>query len=160
MITLPFEDAVFNAYEEIVDSRLPFIADDDDIVNLSRAETTVFLVCNFDTQLMNGGFHQWMSNPTGGFACETLSALEVIGATTTAHLVRAALEMISGTRLSRDYTERQKQIDALIDHQIQILDTMSDAYSGDGGREDGTLFQKVKRFLEEDRGEGTTKGDV
>ena len=58
---------------------------------LTPQECAVFLTWQFVGEVNNGGFRQFLSNPSGEHAAQTLSALEQVGMPHAASLLRRAL---------------------------------------------------------------------
>lgn len=152
---IPYEDEVQTEVDYIMANRLPAVAEDDDVSQLSTADQTVFLIAYFDSQVLNGGLIQWLGNPTGAFTYETLAALERIGASVSAGLIRAVHAMFSPGRISRDYDERNKQLDMLDGADRARIDELSDIYGGEGGREGDEIFEKLFKFMEAHRRSGS-----
>ena len=107
MPELPIEDLALSEFIAIQDHRLPAIANDDDILNLSEADQTVLLIVYFDGEVLNGGLLHWLINQTGGFVHETLHALERVGAAGTAGIVRSVVEVF-GEPISRNCSLRNR----------------------------------------------------
>lgn len=64
---------------------------DEDPLSFAEPDRTVYLIASFESDVMNGGIGQYLSNTDGRFLDETLAALQKVGATkTTTHLQRAA----------------------------------------------------------------------
>ena len=60
------------------------------------AENAVYLVATLESQVMNGGFGQYLTNTDGLHLRETFACLERIGAIKTHALLTAAVELASG----------------------------------------------------------------
>jgi hypothetical protein len=58
---------------------------------LTRPECALFLAWQFVSEVNNGGFRQFLSNPSGAHAAETPAALEEVGMPQAASLLRRAL---------------------------------------------------------------------
>jgi hypothetical protein len=71
-----------------------------------RPEEIVDLVRWLDTEIDNGGFHQFFHNSAGDRTAETIAALEAIGAPRIADIVRRAAAMFPGGMPPRDRDER------------------------------------------------------
>jgi hypothetical protein len=54
-------------------------------------EEAAGLVREFEDEINNGGFHQFFNNSSGDNSTETVFALEIIGALTTADIVKRAI---------------------------------------------------------------------
>ena len=62
----------------------------------SDKENAVYLMATLESQVMNGGFGQYLTNTDGLYLPETFECLERIGATKTHALLKAAVELASG----------------------------------------------------------------
>lgn len=147
MDELDCETQVLTLFRDILDNRLPFIANDADVMNLSERDQTVFYVQYFDTEVLNGGFDQWVRNPTGGFVAETLAAMERVGAMATAKLIRNLCELFPRGEIPRDYAERSQRLDSLTAEQKGFVTELGDKYGGEGGREGGQIFKKLVSYI-------------
>jgi len=58
------------------------------------------------TEVCNGGFHQFFSNWTGGFAPEALAAAGSVGLNHLAAIIEAALKALAPAGYPRDLRER------------------------------------------------------
>jgi hypothetical protein len=61
----------------------------------SGKENAVYLIATLESQVMNGGFGQYLTNTDGLYLPETFECLERIGATKTHALLTAAVELAS-----------------------------------------------------------------
>lgn len=62
----------------------------------SGKENVVYLIATLESQVMNGGFGQYLTNTDGRYLPETFACLERIGATKTHALLTEAVELASG----------------------------------------------------------------
>jgi len=60
---------------------------------LPRTTQVACLLHALEAQVNNGGFHQFLSNPTGYLALDTIAALHEIGATRTRQLLESAIRV-------------------------------------------------------------------
>ena len=86
-----------------------------DFAGLSEAEQTVYCIDGLERDVNNGGFSQFYLNSSGDQAVETVAALERIGATRMAALVRDANAAFGPSGPARDRDERGTQLLALGD---------------------------------------------
>lgn len=77
-----------------------------DLAKLPSLMRNLHLVESLNFELANGGVDQWLSNNTGSFAAETLEALEVVGATRTAALVRRIIQSFPDESVPKEGAER------------------------------------------------------
>lgn len=67
---------------------------------LTGAERSVFLAWQFVAEVNNGGFRQFLTNPSGGHARETPTALTDVGMPQAAFLLRQALDGLGHSELA------------------------------------------------------------
>jgi hypothetical protein len=79
--------------------------------NLIDQERTIFCTWQFVCEVNNGGIHQFLSNPSGEFASETVDALEKIQMPYAASLLRRAL--IAFPEPAKDHRTRAQQLRSL-----------------------------------------------
>lgn len=93
IIGIAYEEAVIGITDEMLVSR------DDNwyeyILSLPRPLQAAYMIGVMNMQVINGGFHQYFVNGYGQFAQETINYLELIGATSSAQLLRSALELVN-----------------------------------------------------------------
>lgn len=65
------------------------------VINLPIKLKSVYLLNILESQVLNGGFHQYFSNKYGIFSFETLSILEIIGANQKHNLLSKALNFVN-----------------------------------------------------------------
>jgi hypothetical protein len=73
---------------------------------LLRPEEIVELIRWLDAEVDNGGFHQFFNNSPGDKTAETIAALESVGATKTADIVRRAAARFPGGTPPQNRDER------------------------------------------------------
>lgn len=67
-----------------------------DLAGRTHAERAVFWIALLESQVMNGGLGQYLSNSNGAYLADTLACLEAIGASKTRELLRAADKLADG----------------------------------------------------------------
>ncbi len=129
--------------------------DNDDYVRaLPELEATIFWTMHLDSEVKNGGFHQWLGNPTGAFTFETVAALERIGAHQSARLVRRAQELFPDGHPPTDYVERHAVMDTFGDEQNSLpYDVLGPAYCyGEGDEKSpGSVFELLMNYVDSHR---------
>lgn len=113
--------------------------------SLSHVDQLVRLVVHFDGEVQNGGMEQWLTNPSGHYAKETLMALERIGANESAALVREALAFFPEGQPSRDQSERRRQFASLSSEEKERIFVLGDAYTRE---KSGKIFELLHTFIE------------
>jgi len=74
----------------------------------------VYLVFVLEAEVSNGGWWQWVANPSGAYAHETLDALKTIGANAAAIEMQNAMRVLGPDGCSAAQTIRQRTIDQLM----------------------------------------------
>ncbi len=77
---------------------------------LSRRDRYVWDVGWFETEVMNGGVDQYLSNSTGDHAAQCLEALAAIGAEKSYGLLKQTCELFPGGMPNSDRETRQQQL--------------------------------------------------
>lgn len=96
--------------------------------SLSESERAAFCIYPLDAEVKNGGFSQYFYNPSGDFAAETATALQEIGAATAVSLLERAMSVFPGSQPSKEWEERQAQMDELPVTAELLLRAQDDAY--------------------------------
>lgn len=96
--------------------------------SLAPSERVVFDVNALEAEVNNGGFHQFFFNSEADRVPEIIEALEAIGASTVAGIVREACRLFPAGGPSRDRYARQEQLDRIDDEQLGALDQRFYAY--------------------------------
>jgi hypothetical protein len=78
---------------------------------MSRKQSVVWQVCWVETEVNNGGFHQYFFNSTGDVALESVVLLRKIGAPETANLVEAGCKLFPDGKPAKDLYERRAQLE-------------------------------------------------
>lgn len=98
------------------------------VADLTEAELTVFCIDGLERDVNNGGFSQWFFNSAGDQARETVDALERVGASHTAGLVRRSLEPFGPDGPSRDWEARRDQLEEIGEGADTLWDELTDAF--------------------------------
>lgn len=81
------------------------------------------------SEVSNGGFHQYLWNPTGRLFSEALQGARRLGASTYAELAaEAAATVFGSTAVPQDQPSRQRALDTLTDEQRGRLDALDDRF--------------------------------
>ena len=88
---------------------------------LTAPQKVFYLNQNLEREGNNGGFHQFFFNSSGDHADETVRALEAIGASKTAGLLREAIEKFPNGEVQEDQDKRQ----------VLMIDTMPNDIFGE-----------------------------
>ena len=79
---------------------------------LSKPEQVFFCIWQLESQVNNGGLSQYFFN-TGEYTNETIAALEEIGASDTAELLKKAVALLPDGKVPKDWKIRQEIITAM-----------------------------------------------
>ncbi|GAA4463086.1 DMP19 family protein [Novipirellula rosea] len=83
--------------------------------SLTPAEQTFHAVWWFEAELNNGGFDQFFFNSAGDLTSNTIEALELIGASACAAIVRRACALFPRSVPSQDRDTRQGELETITD---------------------------------------------
>ncbi len=86
----PAHEAFYAIWEKFVNEEIVFVE------NGSGQEGTVYLIGTLESEIMNGGFGQYLTNTEGRYLSETLDCLLRIGAEKTRAALTAAVELAAG----------------------------------------------------------------
>lgn len=95
---------------------------------LSPDEQVFHVIWSVEAEVNNGGFHQYFFNSAGDHASQTIVALEQIGASVCAELVRRACEIFPDATPSSDRFQRQEQLMALTQQDEDLLGDLDDEF--------------------------------
>ncbi len=96
--------------------------------DLRAAEKIFASIWALEDEVNNGGFHQYFFNSSGDTAFFVVEALEKIGATRAARIVRAANAVFPGGIPPSDQSARQCLLDSLDDDQRARLERLDDEF--------------------------------
>lgn len=77
---------------------------------LTEKEKVVFCIHTFESEVANGGFHQYFKSEYGAFALETAAVLKRIGALKALRLLREALKIFPDSSPPREPFARQREL--------------------------------------------------
>ena len=100
-----------------------------DYDTLSTPERVFLLIWELESEVNNGGFHQYFYNSSGALAPHVVSALKAIGAEPTAEIAQRALNAVVNaiTSWSND-ADRQASVNRLSSGARQILESLDQEY--------------------------------
>ena len=93
------------------------------IMEQSDKEKITYLVVVLHNQVFNGGFHQYFANGYGQFAKETINALNTIGASKKAELLKRAIQIVN----SENLPDEKFRAD-LLNKKLKLLFNSDDLY--------------------------------
>ena len=97
---------------------------------ISEAERVFICIWQLEAEVNNGGFAQYFTNSSGDLAADAPAALEAIGATHTASIVRGANAIFPGGP-PRDRDAREDAFGAIAEDAFEELDDRFLAYEDD-----------------------------
>lgn len=105
----------------------------DYVISLPLQLQITYLIVILDTQIINGGFHQYFVNGYGQFAKETIMALIEIGAFKKAELLKEALLKVNNENLNDEQFRKKLLLKGIIDlfkndSLFEPLDKLDNAY--------------------------------
>jgi hypothetical protein len=100
-----------------------------DYDKLSAPEQVFLLIWELESEVNNGGFHQYFYNSSGVLAPNVVSALKAMGAQATAEIAQRALNAVGNaiTSWSND-ADRQASVNRLSSGTRQILENLDQEY--------------------------------
>jgi hypothetical protein len=100
-----------------------------DYDELSAPERVFLLILELESEVNNGGFHQYFYNSSGTLAPNVVDALKTIGAETTADIVQRAINAVVDTITSwSDDAGRQASLNRLLLETRRILEDLDQQY--------------------------------
>ena len=100
-----------------------------DYDKLSTPEQVFLLIWELESEVNNGGFHQYFYNSSGALAPNVVSALKILGAEATADIAQQAFNAVANaiTSWSSD-ADRQASINRLSSGVRQTLENLDQEY--------------------------------
>jgi hypothetical protein len=92
--------------------------------NWTETEKLINAVLDMESEVMNGGFHQYFQNSAGDQWQEALTGLGKIGAAKAAELLTKALTVFAESRPPVVREERQKIANELSQERVSFLDSL------------------------------------
>jgi hypothetical protein len=100
-----------------------------DYNDLSTPERVFLVIWELESEVNNGGFHQYFYHSSGALAPHVVGALKTIGAPATADIVQRALNAAANTTTSWAHdVNRQAQVNQLSSETRQILEELDQEY--------------------------------
>ena len=87
-----------------------------------------FVVTYLDTQVINGGFDQWITNPTGVYVEESARVAREIGAVGVASLIESIVDRLPKQALADSQAARIGALSSLSDDDVAFLDQCDETY--------------------------------
>jgi hypothetical protein len=97
-------------------------------VSLAAAERELLAAYLFDSEVRNGGFHQFFFNPSGDDALDARAGLARFGMTTSPALLDCAMTAFPDSKPSKDRETRNDQLARWGDKQFELFSTITEAY--------------------------------
>jgi hypothetical protein len=96
--------------------------------DLSTPERVFLLIWEFESEVNNGGFHQYFHNSSGAGAPHVVAALKTVGAQATGAIAQRALNAVNPVTTWADDAGRQASIKALPSATRQTLEDLDQEY--------------------------------
>jgi hypothetical protein len=96
--------------------------------NWTESEKLINAVLDLESEVMNGGFHQYFQNSAGDQWKDALTGLDKIGAVKTLELLTKALTVFTDSKPSDIQEERQEIVKELSQEQIALLDNLDQEF--------------------------------
>ena len=118
--------------------------------NLTKPEQIFFMIDQFEMEINNGGFEQYYGNSASDYAQDVPFALESIGASYTADLVRKGNSLFPNGLPPKIWPDRQVLLDSIVDDirdQLSELDNAFYEYKDPLGELQREYIRKHKDFF-------------
>jgi len=99
-----------------------------DYDQLATSERVFLLIWELESEVNNGGFHQYFYNSSGALAPNVVDALKTIGAEATADIAQRALNAANAITFWSDDADRQASVNQLSSGARAILEDLDQQY--------------------------------
>ena len=89
---------------------------------LNRGQRAVYAMYLADSEILNGGFAQLWTNPSGAIAGDLVRAAELVGSREFADIFRDAATLWPGGRIPRDFVRREQLVASMPSDKVAALD--------------------------------------
>ena len=96
--------------------------------SLTDKEKAIFTIWWLEAEVNNGGFHQYFWNSAGDYALFALEALNNIGASVTANLLKSALDIGFSGSFTQSRHDRQSLLEINSDLKLDKLGTLDSKF--------------------------------
>jgi hypothetical protein len=86
---------------------------DYEVARLPEPFKTIHLIEVLDFEIANGGLQQWLTNDSGAFVHETISALRDVGATAVSELIASVVRCFPDENIPQEGSLRAQLVDSL-----------------------------------------------
>ena len=117
-------DVIAPAFDEL---RTPY-EPDPRLDELTPGQRALYALHWARSEIGNGGFHQYLYNPTGMLANEALLGAELIGATDFAELFREVRTLVFGKTFIEDQGRRIDVLEGLSEEALAKLEELTDRF--------------------------------
>ena len=123
-------------FDDVIILDLPFFE------TLSRPMQIACLLHTLESEVNNGGFHQFLTNSSGFFTLQTIDALKVIGANKAKALLESAVDRAYPDGFPKDAWDHEEVVeDDAVLNDLYELDRLFDQY-------EDPLSDLVNQYLE------------
>lgn len=102
-----------------------------DYAALSRPEQVFLCIWELESEVNNGGFHQYFYNDSGKLAPHAVEALHTVGAQQAATIVEQAIELLGADMPWNDESARTERLEAISPEVFESLDEAFYQYPDD-----------------------------
>lgn len=110
---------------------------------LSLAERSVVLVWSYSVAINDGGHASFFYNSYAEHAHETVQALNEVGASEYAAILKRAIDLFPGGHIPRSVDERNALLESLPEEADQVMETLDDDFQALG---DAELMDRLLKF--------------
>lgn len=102
----------------------------EEMEKLNSSQRVLLIIESLEREINNGGFHQFYWNSSGNYAMETVEALNQIGATKTAGIVKKANDQFPNGIVPEDWDERGRILDLISEKSSEYWNTLDAKFYG------------------------------
>ena len=114
---------------------------------LTLPASTIYLVGVFEGEVSQGGFRQFLADPSGDLAAETLQALKEVGAHVSVELLEKAMTAFPGGVAPADRPERSRLLNTLARDSPGYFGTYDELYNQHVDAQSPSPVEKINTLL-------------
>ncbi len=102
----------------------------EEMEKLNSSQRVLLIIESLQSEINNGGFHQYYWNSSGDYAMETVNALNQIGAVKTAEIVKKANDQFPNGIVPQDRDKREEILDKIDEKSSEYWSTLDNIFYG------------------------------
>jgi hypothetical protein len=124
-LSKPSDSEVILAIEKVVYGKFNT---EEEFSLLTKSEKAFIYISILESQVNNGGFHQYFFNSTGDDAYKALEAYKEIGSLTTTNIVQRAIELFPQHSFPKSTHERRNLLETMNNSIVEEWDKLDDEF--------------------------------